>query len=82
MNDHLRFPAWQTPYVDALAELDPRRILERVDAAESAIFQRLAAMADHPGSIIELQTMDAALARLIVLRAGTAKTRQEGSRPV
>jgi hypothetical protein len=81
MNDQERFPVWQTPYEEAVTESDPRKILERVDAAESAIFQRLLAMADHPGSYTELQAMDAALAKLIILRAGTSRIWQERAMP-
>jgi hypothetical protein len=81
MSDYARFPVWQMPCAEAMAELDPRKILERVDAAESAIFQRLLAMADHPGSLIELQMLDAALAKLIILRAGSSTGGQARAMP-
>ena len=37
----LRYPKWQNPCVDAVMELDPSKLLERVTVAETAIYERL-----------------------------------------
>jgi hypothetical protein len=64
----LSFSAWQTPYEEALSESDERKLLKRIDAAETAIFRRLLALADVPQSYAELQAMDAALTNLLILK--------------
>jgi hypothetical protein len=62
-----RFPVWQTPYEDALAEFDSRKLTERVNTAQLAIVRRLQTIAAQPGSYIELQAMEAALTDLLIL---------------
>jgi hypothetical protein len=42
---NLRYPAWQREYDAALQEADPKKLLERVHAVESAIFNRLQELA-------------------------------------
>jgi hypothetical protein len=39
-DSELKYPKWQNPCVDALMELDPRKILERVSVAEAEIYAR------------------------------------------
>jgi hypothetical protein len=39
--NELRYPKWQNPCVDAVMELDPSKLLERVNFAETAIYVRL-----------------------------------------
>jgi hypothetical protein len=41
------YPEWQAEYHAALLELDPKRLFERVTAAETAIFDRLQAMSHN-----------------------------------
>lgn len=41
MSSELRYPGWQNPCVDALTELDPSKMVERVNLAETAIYARL-----------------------------------------
>jgi hypothetical protein len=67
---YTRFPVWQTPYEDALAEFDSRKLTERVNRAQSAILQRLQIIAAQPGSYIELQAMEEALTDLLILITG------------
>ena len=59
---------WQNAYQAALWELDPKKLLERVTAAETAIFNRIQALLQDPDHAAELQTIEEALASLRVLR--------------
>jgi hypothetical protein len=45
---NLRYPAWQRQYEAALHEADPKSLLERVQAVEAAIFNRLQDLAQTP----------------------------------
>ena len=44
----INFPSWQRTVEVALNEPDPRKLLERVYAAEGAIFSRLQELAKNP----------------------------------
>ena len=37
----LRFPEWQKPYFEAVLEVDPQQLQEKVRDAETAIYRRL-----------------------------------------
>ena len=39
--DELRYPEWEQTYHEALLELNPQKLVQRVSAAESAILSRL-----------------------------------------
>jgi hypothetical protein len=77
MNDDLRFPISETPNGDALPEPDERKIAERANAAKTAIFQRLQAIANQPDGYIEPQAMDAILTDVFLLE----RARQKESGP-
>jgi hypothetical protein len=62
------YPAWQHEYQAALLELDPKTLLERVKAAETAIFNRLQAISRRADSHAERQAIEDALAGLRVLK--------------
>jgi hypothetical protein len=62
------YPEWQHEYQAALLELDPKQLMERVKAAETAIFNRLQAMSRITDSHAERQTIEDALACLRVLK--------------
>jgi len=68
---NLRYPAWQREYEASLHEPDPRKLLERVHAVETAIFSRLQELAqtsentDHKA---EEQAIAEALRTLRVLK--------------
>jgi len=71
------YPEWQNAYQAALWELDRKMLLERVTAAETAIFNRIRAIESEserlpflqePDHAAELQTIEEALASLRVLR--------------
>jgi hypothetical protein len=59
---------WQPAYLAALLELDPKRLFERVTAAETAIFNRLQAMSRNSDGKAERQAIEDALASLRVLK--------------
>ena len=60
------YPEWQHQYQAALAEIDRKKLLERVTAAETAIFNRIQAIS--PEHIAERQAIEDALANLRVIR--------------
>ena len=60
------YPEWQNEYQVALLELDRKKLLERVKAAESAIFNRIQAIS--PTLAVERQAIEDALANLRVIR--------------
>jgi len=62
------YPEWQHLYLAALVELDPKTLLERVTAAETAIFNRLQGISQNPDNHAERQAIDDALASLRILK--------------
>jgi len=47
-DSELKYPMWQSPCVDAIAELDPKRLMELLSAAETAIYTRLRELETSP----------------------------------
>ena len=67
----LRFPTWQREYEASVNEPDSKRLLKHVHAAETAIFNRLQVLAQHPDSPdhkAEHQAIADALGALRVLK--------------
>ena len=62
----LKFPEWQRLCEMALSERDSGQVVQRIVAAETAIFRRLQQLEAGPDSV-ELQSMDATLQRLRLL---------------
>jgi hypothetical protein len=62
------YPEWQHEYQAALLELDREKLLERVTAAETAIFNRTQAMSQSADGLAERQPIEDALANLRVLK--------------
>ena len=62
------YPEWQAEYQAALLELDPKRLFERVTAAETAIFNRLQAISHTLDGHAERQAIEDALSSLRVLK--------------
>ena len=60
------YSEWQNEYQAALLELDRKKLLERVTAAETAIFNRIQAIS--PEHAAERQAIEDALANLRVIR--------------
>ena len=65
----LLYPEWQSEYQAALLELDREKLLQRVQTAESAIFNRLQALSQSSGHDAERQAIADALANLRVLKS-------------
>jgi hypothetical protein len=61
MDPNLRYPEWQQPCVDALAEVDPKKLPERVTAAKSAIARRVQELASSRDGHEERRAMNDAL---------------------
>jgi hypothetical protein len=68
MEPNLRYPEWQEFCVDALTELDPRQIPERVAAAKAAIARRMQELAASRDGHEERVAIDDALNALRFLR--------------
>jgi hypothetical protein len=62
------YPKWQTDYQAALLELDPEKLPQRVEAAETKIFKRLQDLACSSNNLAERQAIEDALASLRVLK--------------
>jgi hypothetical protein len=62
------YPDWQQEYQAALVELDPNKLRERVETAETAIFKRLQAISQNPDYRTECEAIEDALASLRVLK--------------
>ena len=77
--DELRYPEWQETYHDALLELNPQKLIQRVSAAETAILSRLQEMRIGSDSRMEAQAIEDALNGLRVLKNETAKFKRSQS---
>lgn len=62
------YPQWEPEYFAALLELDPKKRIERVATAETAICDRAEAILQSSASDAERQAMQYALAVLRVLK--------------
>jgi hypothetical protein len=69
----LRYPEWQKLYHDALLELNPQKLGQRVNEAERAILSRLQEIPIGSDSRMEAQAIDDALNGLRVLKNETVK---------
>lgn len=67
-DDDIRYAEWQEPYQQALLELDQKKLRERIAAAETAISNRLRAIAGDANHHAERQAIDDALSSLRVLK--------------
>jgi hypothetical protein len=67
----LGYPMWQKPYLEALLELSPQKLVQRVDEAERAILSRLQEIATGSDSLKEVQAIEDAINGLRVLRNET-----------
>jgi hypothetical protein len=79
--EHLRFPEWQHAYHAAVLETDSDKLLERVQAAESAISKRLQAMPENSDTLIERHAIFDAMGTLRFLRLDVQKKLPRPCRP-
>jgi hypothetical protein len=68
----VKYSGWQKPYLDAMLEMNPDRLKERVASAEAAIQLRLRELADSPDSRAECQCLADARNGLLVLKKETS----------
>ena len=64
----VRYPEWQHEYEAAVLELDPKKLLERVTAAETAIVNRLQVISHSSDCAAERRDIEYALTILRVLK--------------
>jgi hypothetical protein len=62
------YPEWQEPYQQAVLELDQKKLGERIAAAETAISNRLRAIAGSSNHYAERQAINDAMSSLRVLK--------------
>jgi hypothetical protein len=62
------YPEWQIPVQDAFLEMDPARLPEKVQAAESIMFQRIELIGLSNGGRREHEALNHALSLLTALR--------------
>jgi hypothetical protein len=67
----LKYSSWQKPYLDAILEMNPARLKQRVACAEAAIELRLRELADSPDAQAERQSLADARNGLLVLKRET-----------
>jgi hypothetical protein len=72
MND-LKYPFWQTPYLEALTEFDPQRFTNRVCAAETAIDLRMSQIRTSVEDPVERHALADASNALQSIRRETLK---------
>lgn len=68
----LKYPNWQKPYLDAMLEMNPDRLKDRIACAEAAILLRLGELAGSPDSQGERQALADAQNGLLVLKKETS----------
>lgn len=70
MTVELPYPKWQRPCADAVMELDVSKLLDRVTAAEAAIFLRLQELKTAPDGAEERSALADAMKTLRALKRG------------
>jgi hypothetical protein len=68
----LKSSSWQRPYLDAMLEMNPDRLKDRITCAEAAIQLRLEELAGSPDSRAERQSLADAQNGLLVLKRETS----------
>jgi hypothetical protein len=68
----MKYSSWQEPYLDAMLEMKPNRLKDRVASAEAAIQLRLRELADSPESQLERQCLADARNGLVALEKETS----------
>ena len=62
------YPAWQHQYQAAVVEVDRKKLKERVEAAETAIYKRLQQLSQSSDDVAERQVIEDALFSLRALK--------------
>ena len=66
--DAMRYPEWQSPFQEALLEIDREKLQSKMMKAEEAIFERLQQLAGTSDSEAERQAIEDAISALRVLK--------------
>jgi hypothetical protein len=66
-------PEWKKIFQEALVEVNPERLKERIAESEAAIFQRLQALQSGSDSVGELRALQDASNALLVLKREVLK---------
>ena len=64
---------WKKTFQEALVEVNPERLKEKIAESEAAIFQRLQALHFEPDNIEELRALQDASNALLVLKREVLK---------
>jgi len=64
----LKYPVWQKPYQEALMEIDPQKLVTKINYAQIRIFLRWNELRAIPDGDEEKQTINDALSALLSLR--------------
>ena len=64
----LQYPVWQKPYQEALMEIDPQKLVTRINYAQIRIFLRWNELRTIPDGDEEKQAIQDALSALLSLR--------------
>jgi hypothetical protein len=64
----LKYPVWQKPYQEALMEINPQKLVTRINYAQIRIFLRWNELRTIPDGDEERQAMHDALSALLSLR--------------
>ena len=79
MSSELRYPQWQGPLAEATLELDPRRMLEKLQRAEEILMLRLQALAGDASDEDELRALHDGLSLIRSMREeGQAHRKAQG----
>jgi hypothetical protein len=71
--ESFRFPQWEKPYREALGENDTQSLLQKVNAAEAAIFHRLQELRNSPDGNVERTAIQDALKALLEVKTEKLK---------
>ena len=64
----MRYPSWEGPFTDALAETDLKRLAEKISSAEDAIFRRSRDIAPATDAEDEREAIQVALRDLLRIK--------------
>ena len=64
-----KYPQWQLPLRRAILEVDPSKLAEKVQKAETAVRERLQALEQHENGHDERQALSDAISTLKVLKS-------------
>jgi hypothetical protein len=76
-DSEILYPGWQKEYQDALIEVDPAKLGERIEVAEAAINRRLQQLSQNSDHHTERQVIEDALRSLRFMKKKESGARTE-----